>query len=259
MPIDPHSGVFYELHGEGAPLMLTLPLMASHTKIFGAQAGAVKEAYLAALSERYRVLLLDYPSIGASRDIPPDQLTAERVCSDLLSVATAAGFERFAYCGYSWSAAVGLQLAARSNRLTALAIGGWPPLGAPYAEILAVSRAKIGKVDPGAMVILRNADQYRQWSTFYASIVGHWDEAAAVGALDLPKLIYFGGDGDLVEAGIDVKIASLIRANRKALESQGWLVRAFPGHGHDLAMEAAIVAPVIRAFLDRALLQGGVQ
>ncbi|MFO0444000.1 MAG: alpha/beta fold hydrolase, partial [Betaproteobacteria bacterium] len=59
------------------------------------------------------MLLLDYPSIGRSRDIAPEALTADRVCADLLGVADAAGCERFAYWGYSWGGNVGLQLATR--------------------------------------------------------------------------------------------------------------------------------------------------
>jgi pimeloyl-ACP methyl ester carboxylesterase len=96
MPLDPATGVFYELHGRGRPLMITLPLMASHLEIFGPEGAALLAGYLDRLSDRFQVLLVDYPSIGASRDIAPEALTADRVCADLLGVASAAGFDRFA-------------------------------------------------------------------------------------------------------------------------------------------------------------------
>ena len=35
MPLDAASGVFYQLHGQGQPLLITLPLMASQVQIFG--------------------------------------------------------------------------------------------------------------------------------------------------------------------------------------------------------------------------------
>jgi len=253
MPIDPNSGVFFEVHGNGAPIMLTLPLMASHEAIFGEQGRMVFEGYLKPFARDYAVLLLDYPSIGRSADIAPEALTADRVCADLLSVASDAGFERFAYWGYSWSGAVGLQLASRTDRLSAIAIGGWPPLGAPYAEILEASRRKIGKVEPGSMAVLRGADQYRQWPNYYASMIA-WPEAESVRAIACPKLVYFGDDGDLVEAGVPVNIASSIRAQRRELESQGWQVVEFAGHGHAVATKTDLVVPPVKSFFDKTLL-----
>ncbi len=136
MPLDAASGVYFETHGSGPAVMITLPLMASFNDIFGDGLQSVFEGYVEPLKDRFSLILIDYPSIGKSRDIAPEELTVDRVCSDLLSVATAAGQERFAYWGYSWSGAVGLQLASRTHRLSALAIGGWPPLDAPYGNIL---------------------------------------------------------------------------------------------------------------------------
>jgi pimeloyl-ACP methyl ester carboxylesterase len=138
----------------------------------------VLDGYLDRLSDRYRVLRVDYPSIGGSRDIAPEALTADRVCADLLAVASAAGFDRFAYWGYSWGAAVGLQLAARTDRLTALVLGGWPPLGAPYDGILQATRLKQPDPEPSSLKVLRSKAQYRQWETFYVSLQG-WPEAEA--------------------------------------------------------------------------------
>lgn len=252
MPLDPATGVHYELHGQGAPLMIGLPLMASHQAIFGEASLALLDGYLDRLADRYRILLVDYPAIGKSRDILPAPMTAERVCDDLLGVASAAGFDHFAYCGYSWGAAAGLQLATRSDRLTALAIGGWPPIDAPYGALLAASLARIGHVEPSSMVVLRSAEQYVQWSQFYASLDG-WPEADAVAAIRCPRLVYFGGDGDLIEAGHPVPIASTIRRRRSDLEANGWEVREFPGHGHEVTLQADLVAPVIADFLDRAM------
>ena len=252
MPVDPGSGVYFELHGHGQPLMIGLPLMASHLEIFGEGARAMLDGYLVRLTDRYRVVLIDYPAIGRSADIAPDALSADRVCADLLSVADAAGFDRFAWFGYSWSGAVGLQLADRTDRLSALVIGGWPPLDAPYAAIHAASIDRIGQVPDSAMAILRSTDQYRQWSTFYASIA-HWDEGVAVARIACPRMIFFGGEGDLEEAGHDVPIASAIRNTRPVLEAAGWHVQEFPGEGHSLIVKPELVVPALRHFLDTAL------
>jgi pimeloyl-ACP methyl ester carboxylesterase len=252
MPLDPKTGVHYELDGRGTPLMIGLPLMASFTQLFGAEMQPVLDGYLSRLTDRYRVLRVDYPSIGGSRDIAPEDLTADRVCADLLGVADAAGFDRFAYWGYSWGAAVGLQLAARTDRLRALALGGWPPLGAPYEGILQATRLKQPNPEPGSMKVLRSKEQYRQWEAYYDSMLD-WPEAESVARIACPKMVFFGGDGDLVEAGVPVRIASIIRDHRSTLEAQGWTVHEHPGQGHGVCMAPELVVPPVRAFLDRAL------
>ena len=180
--------------------------------------GAETEAgagYLDALTDRYRVLLVDYPGIGESRDIAPQDLAADLSVPTLLGVATAAGFDRFAYWGYLVKrGAVGLQLAARTDRLTALVVGGWPPLGAPYAGILEATRRQAGQPRPSSMKILRNASQYRQWEDADTGMI-EWDEAVSVARIACPKLVMFGGDGDLVEAGMQIPIASAIQGRAR--------------------------------------------
>jgi pimeloyl-ACP methyl ester carboxylesterase len=224
--------------------------MASFTELFGSEMQPVLDGYLNRLTDRYRVLRVDYPSIGGSRDIAPEDLTADRVCADLLAVASAAGFDRFAYWGYSWGAAVGLQLAARTDRLTALVMGGWPPLGAPYAGILQATRLKQTNPEPSSMKVLRTKDQYRQWETWYTSMQG-WPEAASVQRIACPKMVYFGGEGDLVEAGIPIRIASIILEHRDELLGQGWTVQEIAGQGHGVCMAPDLVVPPVRAFLDK--------
>jgi len=254
MPLDPHTGVSYALHGLGRPLMITLPLMASHTAIFGPEAQSMLDGYLERLTDRYHVLLVDYPSIGGSRDIAPHDLTADRVCADLLGVARTAGFDRFAYWGYSWSGAVGLQLATRTDRLTALVIGGWPPLEGPYREILAAARMKLPNPEPSSLKILRSPAQYAQWIAYYESVLG-WNERDSIARIACPRMVYFGGEGDLVEAGVPVTIASNIRRHRGALETQGWTVHEIAGQNHGGAAMPELAVPPVRAFLDKALPQ----
>ena len=71
----------------------------------------------------------------------PDTLTPANVAADLLAIADAAGADTFAYYGYSWLALAGLQLAVRTDRLWALAMGGFPPLDGPYQSMLSVTRS----------------------------------------------------------------------------------------------------------------------
>ena len=59
MARDSVSGVYYEICGDGEPLFLGFPIMASHAEIFGRESGAVRDAYLEQLTDSYRVLLVD--------------------------------------------------------------------------------------------------------------------------------------------------------------------------------------------------------
>jgi pimeloyl-ACP methyl ester carboxylesterase len=254
MPLDPATGIFFEMHGPstGRPLMITLPLMASFGEIFGDELAPVLTGYLDRLTDRYRVLLVDYPSIGRSRDIAPAELTADRVCTDLLGVAHFAGFDRFAYWGYSWGGNVGLQLATRSDRLTALVVGGWPALGGPYAELLQAAQRKLPNPEPSSLKVLRSPAQYAQWIHYGQSIEG-WPEREAVSRIACPRLNVFGSEGDLVEAGIPVPIASRIREHRGELQALGWRVHEIGGHSHALCMQPEVAVPPVRAFLDEVL------
>jgi pimeloyl-ACP methyl ester carboxylesterase len=252
-PPVPSTAIHYEVHGAGIPLFLGFPLMASHAQIFGADGASVLRGYLDRLTDRYRVLLVDYPSIGKSGSIPEAELTADRVCADLLRVADAAGFDRFAWWGFSWGGAVGLQLASRTDRLSALVCGGWPPLGGQYAELLRASVEAAANPPASTMVVLRDASQYAQWVTFYESL-RDWPEADAVARIVCPRMTFAGSDGDPT-AGHDVpvSIATTIRERRAELEAMGWCVREIPGRDHSVFLDPAIVVPVVREFLDAVL------
>jgi pimeloyl-ACP methyl ester carboxylesterase len=224
--------------------------MASQAEIFGAAAGAVKDGFLARLIDRYRVLLVDYPSIGRSRDILTDELTADRVCSDLLSVANAAGFDRFVYWAYSWGAAVGLQLVSRTDRLTALVAGGWPPLGAQYKEALRASLEQIDDPPEAVQVVLRSPAQYAQWSTFYGS-VQDWPEEHFARRISCPRLAFAGAEGDTEAGSEKIMNATILRERKTELERFGWDVKLIEGQGHDVCMKPEVLVPVVREFLDR--------
>lgn len=250
VPIDARSGVYFELHGTGEPLLLGFPVMASFSEIFGVSQAMTRQGFLDRLSGSHRVLLIDYPSIGRSASIDPQALTIERVAADLLSVADAAGFDRFAYWGYTFGAAVGLYLGARTDRLTALVIGGWTPLGGPYAEMLQGALIHIDDPPAHARVVLRNPAQYAQWATFWRSLQG-WSEAAENARIRCPRLVYAGALGDTDAGGVPIRYASTLRERRAELETLGWTVLLFEDQGHGVGLEPSIVVPPIRDFLER--------
>lgn len=243
--------IHFEVHGpeDGVPLFLGFPLMASYAEIFGPERAAVKDGFLGGLSDHYRVLLADYPNVGRTMVPTSGEMTPDRVYSDLLSVADAAGFDRFAYCGHLWGAINGLMLASRSDRVSALICGTWPPLGAPYADMLRGVEMQLAEPPPHAMVILRNLGQYAQWRTFYGGMQD-WPEAEVAAAITCPRIAVIGSDAESSVAGIPLRLVERLREARPALESMGWSVREIPGAETAAILDPAVMVPEVSAFLE---------
>ena len=217
-----------------------------------------------------RVVAADYEGHLAAHP-KPRTLTAVNVAADLLAVADAAGAERFAYYGYSWLGLAGLQLAARTDRLTGLAMGGFPPLGGPYAAMLANTRAAhrmavsnhgrpaapVADPEPGdwdSWEVSVHPDRTEQFVTLYESL-HDFDERAVLRGLRMPRLAFAGSD-DTIRYGpkwddTTVVIGPALAAHRAELETLGWTVELIPGADHLSAMRAAVVLPLLTGWLPR--------
>jgi pimeloyl-ACP methyl ester carboxylesterase len=131
--------------GEGPPVLLPVraagypPDQATEMERWGGDPN-YGPSLIEGLSDRFSVIAADYEGHRLSHPAP-NSLTPTNLADDLLAIADAAAVDRFAYYGYSWLALAGLQLALRTDRLTALVMGGFPPLNGPYDETLAVTRA----------------------------------------------------------------------------------------------------------------------
>lgn len=214
-----------------------------------------------------RVITADYEGHLAQHP-KPLTLNARTVVTDLLAIADAAGVDRFAYYGYSWLAVAGLQLAIRTDRLTALAMGGFPPLDGPYGPMLTVTRAAhrmalanldrqpvAADVQPGdwdAVEVTQSPDQTQQYLTFYESLQA-FDERAALDRLSIPRLA-FGGANDNITYGPKwdnayVAVADALRGNRDELVKRGWTVELIPDTDHMSAMHATTVLPIVTPWL----------
>ncbi len=259
MPLATHSGttrsgVYYEVHGvSGPPLFLAFPVTASPDALPSSGGSPVGPRFLSRLTDRYRVLVADYPSVGRSATVPPAEFSVERVCADLLGVADAAGFAHFAWWGGTFGAIVGLQLATRTDRLTALVSAGWPPLGGPYHAMLQGTRLNAADPPAHARAMLRAPAQYAQWVTFYESLAGWPDEAASVARITCPRLVAYGANAEADVAGIPLRPAAIIRERRVELEALGWLVVEVPDRDSALILDPETLVPVVRRFLDTVL------
>ncbi|MEU8246137.1 alpha/beta hydrolase [Nonomuraea sp. NPDC048916] len=236
-----HDGatIEVEVHGDGPALLLPVdpkPVegpRADEMRRWGADP-ALGRSLIDGLSDAFRVVAFDYEKHVLATP-KPGTLTPANIAADLLAVADAVGADRFAYYGYSWLALSGLQLAIRTGRLSALVMGGYPPLGGPYAQMLAVTMAaharsiarEAGPVEPttpasttastpasttgpgategsgwdepdwSSAEVTTTPDQTRQFVTLYEALRG-FDDRAAQAAVGCPRLCFAGSADQIV-------------------------------------------------------------
>ena len=147
-------------------------------------------------------------------------------------------------------------------------MGGYPPIGGPYRDMLAITRAThdmsvaeprpiptqdpAAEVDWGAVQVTLTERQTRQFVTLYAALQD-FDDRAAQERLSCPRLC-FAGSADRIEygprwGGVTVNLAGPLLEQRAELEAMGWQVRLLDGLDHVQAMQAAAVLSVLDPWL----------
>jgi pimeloyl-ACP methyl ester carboxylesterase len=236
---------------------------------------ALGRSLIDGLSDAFRVVAFDYENHVLQ--VPkPDTLTPANMTADLLAVADAAGAGRSAYYGYSWLALAGLQLAIRTDRLTGLAMGGFPPLDGPYAEMLRVTTATYelalanaasppspapppepswespDEVDWSQVQMTLTEAQTRQFVTLYQALQG-FDDQAVQAQVRCPRLCIVGSADEITYderwGGVHVSMADPVVNRRADLEALGWQVEVLEGLDHLQAMQATKVLPILRPWL----------
>ena len=260
------STIEIEIHGAGPTLLLpvnpqpvTGPL-AEQMRQYGTDP-ALGQSLIKGLSDAFRVVAFDYE--GQCLRIPkPETLTPANAASDLLAVADAVGAHRFAYYGYSWLALIGLQLAIRTDRLSALLMGGFPPLNGPYEEMLRVTTATYEMASGARPMpsadesewsgISLSKDQTRQFVTLYQALQG-FDDRAAQARLTCPRLCFVGSKDEIQYSkswgNVHVSLAGPIVRGQAQLSELGWEVQVLDGLDHIQAMQARYVVPILRSWL----------
>lgn len=263
-----HDGSTIEVEIQGTGPTLLLPVnpqpvvgpLAEQMRQYGADP-ALGQSLINGLSDTFRVVAFDYE--GQCLRIPkPDTLTPANAASDMLAVADAVGAQRFAYYGYSWLAVLGVQLAIRTDRLSALIMGGFPPLNGPYEEMLRVTTASY-EMASGARPIpsaeesewasgILSRDQARQFVTLYQALQG-FDDRAAQAKITRPRLCFVGSKDKIQYDNnwdnVHVSLAGPIVHGQAQLSELGWDVRVLEGLDHIQAMQAKYVVPILHSWL----------
>jgi pimeloyl-ACP methyl ester carboxylesterase len=217
------------------------------------------------LGDEYRLIFIEYPG-----EVKLYTLTPPTVARDFLAVADAAGAKEFAYYGYSWGAVTGLQLAIRTNRMTAFIAGGFPMVHGPYAEMLKMDRAAAegrniwdwgdqewGEGSGGADSAWTREqweayrtpwELVRQYMTYYEGLQS-FDDRAAQQRIRCPRFNFVGGKDVVGTDEFRTDISQTVRAHRDELASFGWTVEILEGLNHLGAMAPSTAIPVIRQWL----------
>ncbi|MFB9903082.1 alpha/beta fold hydrolase [Allokutzneria oryzae] len=265
-----HDGATIDIEVSGTGPTLLLPV--NPTPITGPRAEEMRQwgtdpalgrTLVEGLADAFRVVAFDYEGhvLGTPK---PDTLTPDNIAADVLAVADAVGADRFAYYGYSWLALSGLQLAIRTDRLSALVMGGYPPVDGPYRAMLQVTTAthemtrnpqpvtRGEEFDWSTVDISMTEAQTRQFVTLYEAL-RDFDDRAVQSRITCPRLSFAGSKDDIAYGerwgGATVRIASAIIDRRAELTGLGWTVEVLDGLDHTQAMQPGTVLPVLRPWL----------
>lgn len=234
------SSVYFEVHGSGDRFLFLGPGTAAPRAIPASPGQPpplaevaetlvrYKQAYIDALGSKFRLVFIEYPG----NEPKLYTLTPAAVARDYLAIADAAGAEEFAYAGFSWGCVTGLQLALRTDRMTALACGGFPVMDGIYEDMLTTTRAMAS--GPASLYGLEanSPENGRQFLTYYEGLQS-FDDRLIQDALDIPRLSWIG-DQDLPTLNGQplTHMGQLIVRNRAELEAAGWDVKIVPGKNH---------------------------
>lgn len=231
----------YEVYGETGPFII----FTHATADYGDR--RTQKPYIDALGESYRLVFIKYPPTEPQRfDLP-----AEGVAADYLALADAVGAETFFYYGYSWGCVSGLQLAIRTDRLTAFACGGFPVIDGPYAEMLKFARkAAAGPVTIDGVTVDQTG-YARQLQSFYESVEG-FDDRAAQDKLSMPRLSFVGAeDKVIINDTLVADFGETAIENQEELEALGWQTLIVPEKNHLEVLVPDVAVPLIKDFFDK--------
>jgi pimeloyl-ACP methyl ester carboxylesterase len=239
--------IYYEIDGEGPPLVILHGLTASLE-------GWRESGYVDAMKDDYQIILMDFRGHGKS-DKPhdPAMCVVENIVGDVIAVLNSLGIETANFFGYSFGGGICFELARYvPERIKSLIVGGAGARLPPpemFEEVIKSLKAGIEAV----------TSKYRQGgeiSPQEAHLLSNDPEALAalckgVGSSpslidDLPRMkmpfLIFTGESDFAFSGA--------KETSELLPDATFI--SFPGLDHSLAGGSPdLVVPYIRKFLAR--------
>lgn len=210
------------------------------------------QQWIDGLSDDFFLVVADYPrGFGKTGNPLGMDFTPDVAAEEYARIADAAGIGQFGWVGYSYGGAMGVQVACRSGRVSALAVGGFPPLDAPFRDMVEVT-TRLAETTPASAGLAPEL----LWTSvgFYTPLLD-WPEREEVAKLAMPRMAFMGSaDVGVPTHGVNSPLAANLRAVAPELTAMGWQVEWLEGQDHMTAIEAAVSLPVVRDFFRRSLL-----
>ena len=254
------TDLFFDTHGDPtAPAVMMGPYFTATRFIpDGIDYQDPTETWIAGLQDDYFLVLADYPrGLGLTKNPQGLATTPELVCDDYSRIADAAGIDQFAWVGYSWGGAIGIQMASRTRRINALVCGGFPPYPAPYARMKAISEGVAAAPPASAGLMGMDALYLLSPVGFYGGLID-WPEAEHVPALTMPCMAFMGDDDRIqgLGADYDTPLTDMLQTAEPKLRNLGWEINWLKGRNHATGIQPDLALPIVRDFLGRAVADG---
>ena len=256
-PLADGGHIDFEVHGDSGPFLFLGSQLYVTSMLPGGN--ELKPQYVDRLKNDYRVIVADWPrGTGASSPALSESCTKENAIADIHAIADAAGAETFAWWGYSFGAAVGLQLCRNNPRISAFVCGGFPPLAQPLSDMLYVVRKMAipgAVVLPEGMELTEGMKQMGQQSIrFYESVAGN-DDRQNVAEITCPRMVLHDVKDVIELGGITHDLSMRTRAEEDTLKQMGWDVAWIEtGQDHYAMLDAKAMGEAFKPLLDKHLL-----
>lgn len=242
--------IYFETHGDPARPAIFLGPHFYATQ--SADDGGSTDTWIERLRHDFFLVVADYPR-GLGRTGHPQGLTytPDIAAQEYGCIADAAGVDQFGWVGYSFGGAMGVQIACRTERVTALAVGGFPPLNAPFQLMIDIASQTVKKppllpkfIDPGVLDSTLG---------FYRPLVT-WPERREISKLTMPRLAFMGDQDGAQESPQSGPLADKLRGVEDELCALGWQIEWLQGQDHASAQRPEVSLPVVHRFFREALL-----
>jgi pimeloyl-ACP methyl ester carboxylesterase len=209
------------------------------------------DSWIDRLQREFFLILADYPrGIGLTGAPQGLAYSPDVAVEEYELIADAVGVSRFGWLGYSFGGAMGIQLACRTDRVAALAVGGFPPLNAPFQRIIDIVAERAKSTDPLPELI--DPGVLDSTIGFYTPLV-NWPEREEIPRLNMPRLVFMGVEDGMPEDERELPLSDKLRAVENELRMLGWRIGWLPGENHSSAIRPEASLPLVQAFFRETL------
>jgi pimeloyl-ACP methyl ester carboxylesterase len=251
--------VYYEIHGNGQPLILL------HG---GLMSTAMEQDLIGQISKTRQVIALDLQAHGRTADIDRP-ITTEAMGDDVAAVMKYLAIPKADVMGYSLGAAVALQVTFRHPEMVRKLVvvstpykrSGWYPDVRAQMDQMGPGSAEMMKQSPlyesYAKIAPRPEDWTRLVTKVSESIKKDYDLTEQVKAIQSPTMLIYG-DNDAIPPAHAAEFFALLGGGKR---DAGWdgsgmstaRLAILPGATHYNITESPALVPTVLPFLDAAM------